>query len=65
MECRKNGIYSVKSAYRLISLSMRMLEQNKTNTANSSASKDNPFLEKDMETGNSSQSESFLVAGDA
>ena len=42
----KNGIYSVKSAYRLISLSMRMLEHNKTNTANSSVSEDNPFWKR-------------------
>ena len=42
----KNGIYSVKSAYRLISLSMRMLEHNKTNNANSSVSEDNPFWKR-------------------
>jgi hypothetical protein len=32
----KNGIYSVKSAYRLMSLSIRMTNQNKTNIASSS-----------------------------
>jgi len=54
-----------KMAYRLISLSMRMLEQNKTNTANSSVSEENPVWKKIWMLTIPPKVKFFLVVGNA